>query len=352
MPIYVFVMSRKTYIEHSECPTIAPGWVYPIHIALRRSMYRAGSSTLIAGLVASLLLYATSILAAPASFEAAKIMAREQVYQDRNQRGTFYCGCSWEWTGRSGGRVDLQGCGYTVRAQPTRAVRIEWEHIVPASLFGQQRQCWQQGGRANCKNSDPVFNVMEADLHNLTPAIGEVNADRSNYRFGMLPSSAYQHGVCDFKVDFQDRVAQPREAIRGQIARTYFYMHDRYDLRLADQQQRLLMAWDRQHPPNWWEQERNKRVARLMGHGNGFVSGEKTWTQGHRNSGDGLRTGSAARVGKAASALPIIGNTNSKVYHLPSGCPSYNQVGAQNRQVFRSEAEAVKNGYRKAGNCR
>ena len=306
------------------------------------------------------LFHSALLSAAPATFEAAKTQARQQVYHDRNDDGTFYCGCTWEWVGRSGGRVDHQSCGYQTRAQPNRATRIEWEHIVPASLFGQQRQCWQQGGRTNCKKSDPAFNVMEADLHNLTPAIGETNADRSNYRFGVLPGTDYRHGQCDFKVEFSDRVVEPRDAVKGQIARVWFYMHDRYNLNMATQQQRLMMAWDRQYPPTSWEQERNQRIGRLMGHENLFVISERQWHLNHKNSGDGLRPASSSRAPaspapattRTSQAERIIGNQNSKVYHLPQGCPSYHQVSSRNIRWFDSEAEAQKQGYRKAGNCR
>ena len=50
-----------------------------------------------------------------------------------------------------------------------------------------KRQCWQEGGRKNCIKTDAVFKKMEADLYNLKPAIGEVNGDRSNYQFAVLP---------------------------------------------------------------------------------------------------------------------------------------------------------------------
>lgn len=156
------------------------------------------------------LLFASPLFAAPKTFEKAKTEVRQSVYHDRTDVGTTYCGCSWEWVGRSGGRVDLQSCGYEVRAQEVRASRIEWEHILPASNFGRARQCWQDGGRANCKLVDPVFNLMEADLHNLTPIIGEVNADRANFNFGMLTTTQYQHGACDFKVDFKARTVEPQ----------------------------------------------------------------------------------------------------------------------------------------------
>lgn len=314
-------------------------------------MFRSRCRTVLAILACAL--YLPFVFAAPSSFEAAKTLARQQVYHDRNDHGSFYCGCSWEWVGRSGGRVDASSCGYRTRAQPNRAERIEWEHIVPASLFGQQRQCWQQGGRSNCKKTDPVFNAMEADLHNLTPAIGEVNADRSNYRFGMLPGTIYQHGQCDFKVEFAERTVEPRDSVKGQIARVWFYMHDHYDLDMSSQQQRLLMAWDRQRPVTAWEQERNQRISRLMGHDNPFVTGERKWVLNHRNSGAGV-VKPQARASNAAPAADrrIIGNRNSKVYHLPQGCPGYSQVAARNIVWFDSEAQARASGFRRAGNCR
>ncbi|WP_411020426.1 endonuclease, partial [Salmonella sp. ZJLS19Sal_0228] len=81
-------------------------------------------------------------------------------------------GCDIQWQGKKG-TPDLKGCGYQVRKQEKRASRIEWEHVVPAWQFGHQLQCWQQGGRKQCSRHDTAFKRMEADLHNLTPAIGE-----------------------------------------------------------------------------------------------------------------------------------------------------------------------------------
>lgn len=46
----------------------------------------------------------------------------------------------------------------------------------------------------------------------------------------------------------------------------------------------------------------------------------------------------------------IIGNKNSKVYHLP-GCASYSRVSEKNQVKFETAAEAEKAGYKLAGNC-
>lgn len=307
-------------------------------------------------------LFATNVFAAPATFDRAKIEAKQHVYFDRKAVGTFYCGCSWEWAGRSGGRIALETCGYEVRKQPNRAERLEWEHIVPAYNFGRARQCWQDGGRRNCISNDPVFRAMEADLHNLTPSVGEVNGDRSNYNFGVLPSTTYQHGSCPIKIDFSQRTAEPRDEIKGKIARIYFYMHDRYDLRMSRQQQQLLMAWDRQFPVTEWELTKDRRIAERMGHSNPFVTGNRQWSVNHRNSGEGLvstkqPTAQARRPPSDAQPVTqpgseIRGNRRSNVYHLPQGCPSYNQMSERNIVSFTSEEDAVAAGFRKAGNCR
>jgi deoxyribonuclease I len=303
------------------------------------------------------------VLASPAiadinSFREAKVKLKQDVYFDQTIKGegTFYCGCDWRWVGKSGGRVELNSCGYKVRAQENRAKRTEYEHVTSAWALGHQRQCWQKGGRKNCVKTDPTFREMEADPHNLVIAIGEVNADRSNYSFGELPGSTSSYGQCKTKVDFKQRRVEPRNEVKGQVARINFYMHDRYNLNMSKQQQQLMMAWNSKYKVTEWEIKRDNRIAKLTGHNNPFVTGEKTWTLGHKNSGEGVKN-SISQYQKVASRNndndgKIRGNKNSKIYHLSQGCPSYNRVSQRNVVEFSTEAEAKEAGYRKAGNCR
>lgn len=306
--------------------------------------------------------------AAPTNFTSAKIESRKYVYFDRTEEGTFYCGCKWEWVGKSGGRTDLASCGYKIRAQETRANRIEWEHISPAENLGRNLACWKRGGREECKKSDPLFNVMESNMFNITVSVGEANVDRLNYNFGMLPSTPLQHGACPIKIDFKQRTVEPRDAIKGMIARTYFYMFDRYDLRMSDKQQQLFMAWNKMYPVSEWELERNRRIASRMGHNNEFVTGERAWTLNRKNSGDGLKDGAQKITPPKSYSTPALssvtattekstggdirGNKNSKIYHLPQGCPSYNAMSKSNIIEFKRESDAVSAGYRKAKNCK
>jgi Metal binding domain of Ada len=52
----------------------------------------------------------------------------------------------------------------------------------------------------------------------------------------------------------------------------------------------------------------------------------------------------------ATAGGPIIGNRNSKVYHLRS-CPDHSKVSERNSVPFKTEAEAQAAGYRKARDC-
>jgi deoxyribonuclease-1 len=283
-----------------------------------------------------LFLSACSFRDAPQTFDQARKDLRHEVYYDQNDEGDFYCECAWQWTGESGGELDPELCGYQLRAQPIRAKRTEWEHVLPASAFGQTLQCWHDGGRENCNRTDAVFNAMEADMHNIVPALGEINADRSNYHFDEIAGDSFEYGACKFQVDSRLRIAEPRDAVKGQIARMYFYMHQRYGLQLSEVLQRRYLQWDAQFPVTAWEMERDRRIARVMGHHNPFVTGELSW----------------ALVLDPVMDAQIRGNRNSMIYHLFEGCPGYSQIAEQNRLLFESEQAALDAGYRKAGNCR
>jgi endonuclease YncB( thermonuclease family)/methylphosphotriester-DNA--protein-cysteine methyltransferase len=53
---------------------------------------------------------------------------------------------------------------------------------------------------------------------------------------------------------------------------------------------------------------------------------------------------------EVASEGPVIGNKNSKKYHL-TNCPGYKQVSEKNRVAFKSAEEAEAAGYTRASNC-
>jgi deoxyribonuclease-1 len=211
--------------------------------------------------------------------EAKKYLGK--IYNDH--RIDFYCGCNYDVVKLDGYTRSILDptCGITPRKDPIRSPRIEWEHIVPAHAFGSQLPCWRENlcerrgqkfkGRKCCVRIDPIFSQMEADLHNIRPVPGEINGDRSNFHFGLIHKQIQDYGTCRFKVDFPQKIAEPREEIRGDIARTYFYMEEKYGIRISHKRRNLYRIWDRQDPPDSWEKKRNSRIEKIQGNTNPFI---------------------------------------------------------------------------------
>jgi deoxyribonuclease-1 len=210
------------------------------------------------------------------SFSSAKKTLYEIIYQGHPL--TFYCDCKFTKTRR----VYLGTCDVKARKNNTRAKKLEAEHVFPAYHFGQFRACWRDklctdskggkySGRECCQKIDPIFRAAHNDLHNLFPAVGEINGDRSNYRWGMISGEKRQYGGCDIEVDSSIRRAEPPKSVRGNIARTYFYMSDTYHINLSSEQRKLFTAWDRLDPPDSWEKERNRRIEKVQGNLNPYI---------------------------------------------------------------------------------
>ncbi|MTI17823.1 endonuclease I [Rhodobacteraceae bacterium RKSG542] len=228
-----------------------------------------------------LLFSGSAVLAQPDfKFGTAKRLLEKKVYFEEVDRRTFYCGCSYS----DKKQVDADSCGYEPRKANSRSKRIEWEHIVPASRFGSPRACWQEGddacvnskgkaykGRRCCAKVDAQFAAMEADLHNLVPAIGELNGDRSNYRVGDWEGEKV-YGACDFKVSSSKRIFDPSDAVRGDIARAYLYMEATYGIGLSDEEKQRFESWHIADPASDWEIERNRRIIKEQGNSNSFVA--------------------------------------------------------------------------------
>lgn len=211
------------------------------------------------------------------SFNKAKKTLERDVYFDH--RVTLYCGAAFD----AQNNVTLPP-GFLVEKHAKRAEKIEWEHVVPAENFGRAFAEWREGdpqcvdnrgkafkGRKCAEKASPEYRFMQADMYNLYPAIGAVNALRQNYNFQMLPGEAPDFGSCEMKI--ADKKAEPPVRARGQIARTYKYMAETYGprYRMSRQQQQLMDAWDRQYPVDAWECTRASRIERLQGNVNTIV---------------------------------------------------------------------------------
>jgi len=206
----------------------------------------------------------------PMNFSESKNFLKQHVIKSGDL--DYYCGCPINKMGKKL-TVDLKTCGYEVRKNEERASRIEFEHVIPASFFGRQLKCWQDGGRKNCSENDPKFSAMEGDPHNLLPVVGEVNGDRGSMKYGMIANTdGFGYGQCGSRVDFKSNVFMPRKDAMGDIARINLYFNKRYGMKISNQQEQMFQSWNRLDPVDKRECGRNSVIAAKTGISNQFVA--------------------------------------------------------------------------------
>ncbi len=213
------------------------------------------------------------------SFTKSKRTLLEQIFHDHLV--IFYCGNPFT-TGKD---VTPTPEKYTPKnPNNKRSKRIEWEHIVPASLFGQKFKEWPEGhpdcvksngkaykGRKCAEKTSSAYKYMQADMYNLVPAIGEINGLRSSYPYRMIAGEDREFGTCDMEIE--NKTAEPPPVKQGNIARTYFYIdyvYPGYGI-INDENRALSQQWASDDPVDHWECERVKRVEAIQGNENPFV---------------------------------------------------------------------------------
>lgn len=195
---------------------------------------------------------------------------------------TLYCRCRYQ-----GKSVNHSSCGYKVANNARRALRIEWEHVVPAEAFGQAFKEWREGspkcvkkgkkykGR-KCAEKNPEFAKMEADLYNLFPEVGEVNGLRSNFSMAEVGAlgkfAGTTFGGCKAKV--WERKFEPMDFAKGTVARAYMYMDQAYPGRgvISGKNKKLFEAWDKLHPVEPWECELYQKIKKAQRNDNPILA--------------------------------------------------------------------------------
>jgi len=206
------------------------------------------------------------------SFTTAKNKMYSKVFN--NQGETFYCGCDW-----SNRKTDLKSCGlqsYFPKKQRKRANRTEAEHLIPASWGfspnNVKRACFIQARKEGvsprklCQKIDADYKRFHNDLVNLTPAVGQVNADRSNKPFvAKVKNKVKTYGSCPIKIG--SRGIEPPKDKRGDIARIAFYLSDTYQLTYSKRQTELFIQWENEDPVSREEKAHHDRVIKAQGFG-------------------------------------------------------------------------------------
>jgi len=127
------------------------------------------------------------------------------------------------------------------------------------------------------------------DLHHLRPADKTINSSRNDLDFG---EGGKKHKECDCRRNSMGRgrgTWEPPDEIKGDIARSMFYMDVRYegtdantpDLQLVNAitdspspylgQLCILFRWHKLDPPNELEKRRNDKIESIQGNRNPFI---------------------------------------------------------------------------------
>ena len=110
---------------------------------------------------------------------------------------------------------------------------------------------------------------MQADMYNLYPSIGAVNAIRSNFPY-IYKAKGSPLGACNFIVDKVNRGVTPPNRAKGVVARASLYMQSAYPQRVKFG----IMAnvnfddWNMQYPPSPDECRRGEMISKIQGNVN------------------------------------------------------------------------------------
>lgn len=195
---------------------------------------------------------------------------------------TFYCNCKINLSSDKEKLIpDTNECGYQRKSKSIEWM-VNWEHVMPASKFGRHLTCWTEKickknnksyrGRKCCSEINHCFNIMEGDAHNLVPSVYELNHDRKDYSYSIIEGEKREYGKCDFEIDSKHKIAEPKEDIRGDIARIYLYMSWFYKIDLTEEEKKWIEKWNIEDPPTEEEKKLNSLKAKFNGNENPFVS--------------------------------------------------------------------------------
>ena len=166
-----------------------------------------------------------------------------------------------------------------------------------------QNQCGEYEKEGDCYNREHLWpkswlggseeSVPGRDLHHIFPTDGYVNAERSNYPFGEVNSTptttTFQNGSklgnCKSSLGYTNKVFEPIDDYKGDIARALMYMSVRYygeddDWGTSGMTNKseilpwaltMLLRWSDQDPVSQKEIDRNNAVYTIQHNRNPFI---------------------------------------------------------------------------------
>ena len=157
------------------------------------------------------------------------------------QRNVF-----WPKLSACGGTTLYCGLPFAGREKSVDGRDLSIEHAYPADWIATHHGCenWK-----SCKVE--AYGRAAADLHNLWPAIANINSSRQDQSLGEIPGEQqrrFQEYCPDYeRTRGQEAIIEPRDAVKGDMAPSILYMLDSYGLPLpANLQRDMLLRWHQQ----------------------------------------------------------------------------------------------------------
>ncbi len=146
---------------------------------------------------------------------------------------------------------------------------INCEHVYPQSMGASE---------------EPA----QSDMFHIYPELANVNTERSNKYFAEIPDDSVFEWFAGSQVQTSkptenidlwsesvDTAWEPRESVKGDIARSVFYFRTIYDdvanIGYFDQMKSTLLQWNEQDPVDQAERNRNNKILQLQGNNNPFI---------------------------------------------------------------------------------
>ena len=114
------------------------------------------------------------------------------------------------------------------------------EHVYPADWMATEHRC----DNRNC--ADPKYKHAEGDLHNLWLAVKGINSSRGDKLYGEIEGENRFEYCPEFERSYSPNppFIEPRDSVKGDIARSLFYMYTEYGYPLY-RMKSMLKRWNR-----------------------------------------------------------------------------------------------------------
>ena len=151
------------------------------------------------------------------------------------------------------------GVRFNNRKETVDGRKLSIEHVYPQSWVSKAMGC---NSVSSCRKTNKKFNYAVADLHNMYPALRNVNSSRGNSLLSIIEGESWKYKDCDF--ERIKGMTEPREIARGNLARSILYMSSEYNLPIPEEMISIVSEWDKNDPVSTHELRRNNIIYKLQ----------------------------------------------------------------------------------------